>query len=526
MAIPIGTTYRQLTFLARWSLAGVAILALVAWWWPGFHTWASMTGGLLAVWGLWTFARTVRGDRSIPGHPIHLAILVPVLILAFHATRDGLLQSPPPRALAGAMDISVVVHLSLLSLGVLLSQSLLTGAGDAPRFQAMVGMAMMLGADLAAATPQTGPARPGMAMLGLAGVLVWLAPLWPFRPPEVCHPHKTPSEHPLVRKMTIAGWAAVALLQVAVLVALQPSATIFGGSILAGVLLLAGGLLHVRRGKYFAAGGAMLLVVGAGAAIARPALPTFRHVLAGPLGQGEGALRHVEAADPGLIVLGSMVGWGGLMWLLGGVVVCMVLMLGTVRREAPGRQASAVLWTAATMVGTAALLSPGGLFLPGITMGAALLWGLLPSMADRKPRNRSGWWMIAWLGGILVLIGLLPSAGLVIWMMESLYIGDKLLHAIMGGLLTMLLAWLAGSRSVWWGLVGIASGMAVGAAGEALQGSLSPRGAEVEDAIAHAGGGACVLPVYLLCIGSRWAESRQAQRRENTPGGYGRIPGT
>ncbi|MFP4054858.1 MAG: hypothetical protein ACLFV7_13430, partial [Phycisphaerae bacterium] len=399
MAIPIGTTYRQLNSLARWSLAGVAILALVAWWWPGFRTWASLTGGLLAVWALWTFAKTVRGDRTVPGHPIHLAILVPVGILAFHATQEGLLQRAAIGASAGAMDISVVVHLSLLSLGVLLSQSLLTGAADAPRFQAIVGMAMMLGADLAIATPQTGPARPGMAMLGLAGVLVWLAPLWPLRPQDIRHPHERPSEPPVLGKLALAGWVVVAAGQVVVLAGVQPSATIFGGALLAGVLLLAGLLLHHRRGKYLMAGGAMLLLVGAGAAVVGPELPTFRHVLAGPLGMGEGTLGQVEAADPGLIVLGSMVGWGGLMWLLAGVVVCMVLMLGTVRREAPGRQASAVLWTAATMVGTAALLSPGGLFLPGITMGVALLWGLLPSLADRKPRNRSGWWMMAWLGG-------------------------------------------------------------------------------------------------------------------------------
>ncbi|MFP4055009.1 MAG: hypothetical protein ACLFV7_14205, partial [Phycisphaerae bacterium] len=126
----------------------------------------------------------------------------------------------------------------------------------------------------------------------------------------------------------------------------------------------------------------------------------------------------------------------------------------------------------------------------------------------------------------LLLIGLMPSPGLVIWMMESLHISDKLLHAVMGLLLTILLAWLTGSRSVGWGLVGIVAAMSVGAAGEALQWLLSPRGAEAKDAIAHALGGLCVLPLYLLCIGSRWAESRHARRHEGDSSGYGRLPGT
>ena len=105
MAIPIGTTARNLETLARWMLAGVVIVGMLCWSMPGFKIWGALAIGLLMVWVLWLLWRTVQADRTIPAHPIHLALIVPVMILIFHLARHGLRQQQDPTLLHGALDI-------------------------------------------------------------------------------------------------------------------------------------------------------------------------------------------------------------------------------------------------------------------------------------------------------------------------------------------------------------------------------------------------------------------------------------
>jgi len=82
-------------WLARWALTGMMILGMMAWWWPGYRSWGSAVSALATVLALWLAARIVAGDRRVPGHPIHLVVLVPAGIMAMHLARDILAKDAP-----------------------------------------------------------------------------------------------------------------------------------------------------------------------------------------------------------------------------------------------------------------------------------------------------------------------------------------------------------------------------------------------------------------------------------------------
>ena len=90
MAIPIGTTSKQLAVIARWMCAAVVIVGMLGWWWPGYRSWGGLTAGLLTVLAVWLLWRIVAGQNRVPGNAIHLALLVPGIILAIHLCRTGL----------------------------------------------------------------------------------------------------------------------------------------------------------------------------------------------------------------------------------------------------------------------------------------------------------------------------------------------------------------------------------------------------------------------------------------------------
>jgi hypothetical protein len=531
MANPIGTTARQLAGLARWTLAVLVVVSMFAWWWPSLRAWASLLAGLGVVLLLWTMWRTAAGDRTIPGHPIHVALLGPVLVLAGHLVAEVATVPPGNRhLLAGGTLSSFILLFSLIALGVLLAQSLLVRISDAPRFHAVLALAMMIGADTALAVPGSDPVHPAMMLLGLAGVLVWLAPLWPFRSPdapEESDPDAPPAspamiEAPWLTRVSWVGWLGVAFAQTFVLALASPQTFAMGVLLAGAVFLLAGTLLHVRRLRYLASGAGLCILGGAGLFAWPPELSFPEAINAGAIGMGERALGHLTVTDEGWRVLGAFVGWAGLLWLLGGAVICGVLMMMAVRREATDRQAGAVLWTAATVVGSAALLVRGGLVIPAVAMAVSVLWGALPSIADRARPARSGWWVLAWMAGVLLMVGLTTNNGLLGWMISDLHASDKAAHFVLAVAVTAVLVWLTGSRSVWRGLLGILLGASLGLVGEGLQLLSSSRGVERADAVAHALGSAVVVLPYLLCMGSRWSESRDARPPVAAPDAYAR----
>lgn len=534
MAKPIGTTARQLASLARWSLAVLVIVSMFAWWWPSLRAWGALLAGMGVVLLLWAMWKTVTGSRRIPGHPFHVALLGPILILAVHllvslSTEVG--QSS--QALAGGMLNSFIVVLSLIALGVLLSQSLLIRISDAPRFHSLLALAMMIGADTALIVPGSQPVHPAMTLLGLAGVFVWLAPLWPFRSPEAPeesnadeNPHRPILvESPWLTRISWVGWLAVAAGQSILLLTSQLPMVLTAMLPAGAVFLVSGLLLHRRRGRYLLVGAGLLSAGAISILTWPPQLLMGPAIHAGPFGLGEQALKIVPATDSGWLVLGGFVGWVGLLWLLAGSLVCVVIMLAAVRAEAPDRQAGAVFWIAATVIGTAALFARAGLVVPAVIVAVSILWGALPAIADRARPARNGWWVFAWLSGLLLMVGLAVNNGLLGWIMRELTLSDKTVHFLLAIPATAVLAWLIGSRSVWWGLVGILLGASLGVAGEGLQMLFSHRGVEKADAIAHALGSAVVVLPYLLCMSARWSESPDARPAAHRSAGYAKPHG-
>ncbi len=99
---------------------------------------------------------------------------------------------------------------------------------------------------------------------------------------------------------------------------------------------------------------------------------------------------------------------------------------------------------------------------------------------------------------------------------------DKFLHWCVGLILAMVMAWLMGSRTFWWGLVGIVLAALAGGLGELLQCiTITRRTVEYADWAVHAIGSAVALIPYTLCIGARLCESVDAYAPQDDAGrGY------
>ena len=91
-------------------------------------------------------------------------------------------------ALAGALNVSMIFHLALLALGMMLSQSLLPAAARHLAVLAVCGAAMMGGPFAAVIWAKAQPVRTPLALLGFAGVAVWLSMLWGVGPSPLAGP--------------------------------------------------------------------------------------------------------------------------------------------------------------------------------------------------------------------------------------------------------------------------------------------------------------------------------------------------
>ena len=526
MAIPTGTTARQLGAIARWTLAGVVIAGMLAWWWPGYRAWGATAAALAVVLTLWLLWRTVDADRSLPGHPVYGALLGPALILGWHLARTGFIPpSSDAPGLLGALNISTIYQMALLGLGILLVQSLLPRAAAHAGVLSVCGLAMIAGSAAAIflGHPHTPVIRGALTMMGCSGIGVWLAPLWGVeRGPSgdaLTRPH--PLHHPAVRCACLLVAAAAA----AVLAISAPYETMLAACIAAIVVLLNGVIFHRSRRKLLAIGGALTVGAAVAAVFLRPALPNFGGVRDSWFGRGEEAFADVSAADSGFVVLAEMIGWAGVAWLTAGLGICIVGLMIRARSHPPADQARATAWTVATALASAAMLMPGGLFFPSATLAAALTWGLLPMMLGHTPRKRPGVLLLGATLAMMAMIGLSRTQGLPSWSAMALG-GDKnFLHGPAGFLLAMIVAWLVGRRNVWLGLAGIAAVALAGGAAEWLQSMLvSWRGAETQDWVYHATGASLAVLPYLLAVGSRMCESPDARTpRDLDRETYGRL---
>lgn len=524
MAIPAGTTARQLGAVARWMLAGVVIVGMLTWWWPGYRSWGALAAGVAFVLALWLTWRVVSADRTVPGHPAYLILLAPAAVLTVHLAGTGLAPSgAEPEGLAGAIDISMLYQMALLAAGIMLTQSLLPGAAAHAGVLSACGAAMM-GGSVAAMVwghAETMPVRGALTLLAFSGVAVWLCPLWSAGAPGGAWAGR----HPMARRELRAGCVVLAVAACAVLAWTSPLEAIQAAGITGGVLVLGGVIFPAMRRTCLLAGGAAVVLAAGVMSACRGVRPLLLCEARGPLrlpatwfGLGEAAFPDVSAADNGLVVLGATIGWVGLGWLLVGLALCIIWLLCHAQRTDPASQGRALAWTVAVALASAAMLMPGGLFTPSVTLAAAFTWGLLPMMLARKPRRRTGVFLLGGILAMLVMLGLARADGLPTWSLK-VFGGDKnLLHVAAGFLLAMTLAWLLGARRTWAGLGGVLLAAAIGGGGELVQKLLTPwRVAELSDLLLHLSGCGAAAVLYLIAMGARWCESPDVRAGKHPP---------
>ncbi|HAU38581.1 MAG TPA: hypothetical protein DCX07_12800, partial [Phycisphaerales bacterium] len=267
MAIPIGTTARQISRIARWTLTGVVTIGMLSWWWPSFEAWGSLVGGLLAVFTLWVLWRVVVGDRAVPGHPLHLAMAAPAVILVVHLVRGIANRHENPAGLSSAMDASMIFQFAVLALGVMLSQSLLPKATEHASVLSVCGGAMILGSLAAIFLADPGPVRSALALLGFAGIAVWLSPLWTRG--GAGQLALSPGLRARLRRLCVV----LAVLAAGALGALSPEAALVTGAVVGGIVLAAGGVFRGSRRPLLACGSLLLAGVAAVIVLWRPEMP-------------------------------------------------------------------------------------------------------------------------------------------------------------------------------------------------------------------------------------------------------------
>ncbi|MHC4984597.1 MAG: hypothetical protein ACYTFO_00420 [Planctomycetota bacterium] len=513
MAIPIGTTSRHLSASARWVLAVVVMVVMLAGWWPGLAGWGVVITALLGVLAIWLMQHIVSGQRVLPTQAGMWALIPPAAILVGHFVNHNLIKygGSPPRW-AGALDLSMVTHLALLATAVMLCQSLLPKAAGHAGVLAACGAAMMGGA---AAGILTGAAerevmRPTLALLGLAGAGVWLSPLWGVgrinEPPETSHPLRHPALRVAVIVVAVAACACFAYA--------SPGAATAAAGIGAAALLIGGRVFEPHRRGLLAGGLGLAIAAGVGAGTLGVGVGSLPLAQAGPVGLGERAFGRVSAASSGAEVLLWSVGWIGAISLVGGLTVAWVWSLAAAGRKRTGDAGRAIVWATTSALAVVALLSAGGLFVPATLMGVGLTWGMMPRMLGRPRRIRRGTVLLLIMAALLIAVGVARSTGLIGWAIEHVSSGTSVqvwLHVVAGFLLALMLAWLLAGRNGWWGLAGIALSLAAGGAGEMMQWMLSPsRLAEWSDWIVHAAGCGAAMVLFGLCRAARWCESADA----------------
>lgn len=511
MAIPIGTTSRQMGALVRWLFAGLVVVGMVSWWMPSYQTWGALAGGLVVAFSLWVCWQTVTCNRSVPGHPLYIVLLIPAAVLTVHLAATGLGSHERRGGLGGSLNMSMLFTMALWALSILLSQSLLPKGRQRTVAISLTGGAMIAGSLAAAVWADSQMPSATMTLIGCAGLAVWLTPLFQPRalPTEIYV-----EEIPRFRELRI-GCVVLAVLAGGGLIWNSPSTMALAGAIL-GLVLIAGGLVFAGRKKLAAIGAALTVVGGTvcwglgGVSFA----PTW--VRNGVLGKGEDGFADVCASSTGVEVLIAVIGVPATVLVVLGFMLCLVILLRRSSRDTRLDQTRAIVWAAGAAFSACAMLAPGGLFIPAVVLAVGFIWGAMPAMVGRGWKPQPGFTVLVVLVAVMILLGLARSSSLLTWILEPVYSGriDKLMHGIVGFLLSLVLAWLMGARKVTWGLVGVAIAAMTGGVGEALQQIASTRAVEYGDWVAHVIGSVLATGPYLLSVGARLCESADVRLSE------------
>jgi hypothetical protein len=367
---------------------------------------------------------------------------------------------------------------------------------------------MMGGTILAVALGRPQDVANSLGFLGLSGVCVWLTPMW-GAPGPGGEPGRRFGNRRLRLLHVLIGAVASALLAW-----FTPGPAIVSLVVLGSVMLVATLVFRFRRKTRFVIAGLLLLFLIA-AAVSSQYVFDLDQTRLTPLGLGEKALVHYSARDAGVVVLGMTIGWLGLGWLLAGMLLSVVLLISNARGGSHDARSRAIVWATGAALAACAALTKGGLFVPSVTLAMAFTWGLLPSMSGAPAGRLSGFRLLLVLIAAMIVLGLTHRGGLPSWMVKSLGGNDLVMHGCAGFVLALALAWLMGSERIRWGLVGIALGVLAGGAGECLQRLVSYRSMQFSDWGAHVIGCLAAVPLYLLCMFSRWCESPDARARDS-----------
>jgi len=505
MAIPLGTTARNLQVIARWTLAALIVVGMCSWWLPGYRLWGTLTVGLLVVWVLWLCWKTHMGDRTMLLHPMYAVLAGPAVILIYHMAGSVMAgPSDEPGGLGGALNMSMILQFWLLALGVLVTQELMASVGKYIVVLSVCGAAMMAGPVLAMAYGPADACNGALGFVAFAGVAVWLTPLWTSGEETSARANSLVSR-PV--RLIVIGLAVIVSVLLGRMVPAEAAASVCLGGVMVALAALR---LAYRRKVILTVAVCVACIFAVLFWLASVPWPGMPIGWTNILGRGELAFESISVNRTGAEVLGAFVGWVGLALLAGGQALSAIYMLLRRRTEGSYLGRAAALTTAALLAGCG-LLASGGFSIPSVTLAAAFTFGLLPAATGRPSKRISGLALVVSFFVLMFLLGYVRHGGLSGWMSRALGGDDKSLHRVVGFLASLALAWLMGAGKVRWGLLAVAMVALAGGIGEALQGVLSGRSVQLQDWLAHLVGAGAALPLYLLCMAARWCESADAR---------------
>ncbi|MFW6146609.1 MAG: hypothetical protein ACOC7R_04670 [Planctomycetota bacterium] len=512
MPVPLGTNAAHLKTIGRGGLLTVILLAPMTLMWPSVEGWTALGIAMTALLAVWLGYRALTGGTQVPGHWVQAALLSLWLLGTYHVLGGGVAAvDGPSRALGGQVEASLATQAGWIALLMLLTQDWLAAGRTASVVPTALGLAAIVGAftGLLAGTRTDG--RLMLAMMGWTGAAM------------LCRPvggrlkALGDADEPPWRRLGPRVRLGVAAIAAAGLSVLCPSSVVLALAAAAVTLLIAAVLVRTGRLRYAAVAVLAAALAGAHARdLGWLRLPAWPRGAAGWIGRGGTALAETTPWTSDLALLIGIIGWGGVAWLVGCLLIGLALAMRTaIRNDLHGR---ALLGGMTLVLAATAWLTPGGLFSPGVNVLFAVVWALGPMSLGRQPPLRSGWRVFAVATALSIVLALVGRIGLLAWMAVSLGRGDTLLHLFVGWIITQMLLWLLSGRRL---AVPVAVGVGVLTAGlgEVLQAVLSTRSAQWRDFIGHLEGTALAVILYLLVRLSLWSESPDlpARTRDDRP---------
>jgi len=507
-------TSRGLGLLTLIGLLGVVAACGAGLTQPSDRAWTGLVLAALALWGAWMFWRMSLRDPGVPASVLHPFIGVVLVILLAHLFGEGDAAPVEGRIdLMGRPNPGVFIRLMTLGFLVLLVQDMLPRLRDSRWALTVVGL--LIGSGAVARLQVAGETPHGIeavALTGLAGVGVFLAPGLLPRPID--------DAHPAIRVGWLLGGGRVlrvsgAGLMIALIVVSHYRAAEAAAIALAAIgaaLVLGGVFLGGPRWRLLASGA--ILLAGAAAAIWRMERAPWAWLDgATMLGSSQPMGLAASMGISGLGVLVLSAGWVGAGLLAAGFVAALVRSLHVARRSAAGDQARSALWACVAAVSACALFVGEGLAVPAVVVTAGLVWGLLPHMMAHRVGRFKGWGVTAAFLAALAMLGLQQRLAGMQWPHAAGPHMDRYGHFAGTFLLAAVLLWQMRAKRWWHGLLCAAGAALLTGLGELAQQHLSAaRQAQWRDVVWDLVGAGAALAAFLTVRAAVGIERRLGAR--------------